>query len=88
MVDSLGVWLDHDVTVYENRADDGAREEGVGEHVDGDPGHEDDHGYNDDNDDDNCDLYDLDHDDDDDDHDHGDDEDVDDDDDYDGDENG
>ena len=32
----------------------------MGEHVDGDPGHEDDHGYNDD--DDNCDLYDLDHD--------------------------
>ena len=34
----LGVGLDHDVAVDEDGADDGAREEGVGEHVDGDPG--------------------------------------------------
>ena len=34
----LGVGLDHDVAVDKDRADDGAREEGVGEHVDGDPG--------------------------------------------------
>ena len=34
---SLCVWLDHDVAVDEDGADDRAGEEGVGEHVDGDP---------------------------------------------------
>jgi len=33
----LGVGLDHDVAVDEDRADDRAGEQGVGEHVDGDP---------------------------------------------------
>ena len=33
----LGVGLDHDVAVDKDGADDGAGEEGVGEHVDGDP---------------------------------------------------
>ena len=34
----LCVWFHHDVAVDEDGADDGEREEGVGEHVDGDPG--------------------------------------------------
>ena len=34
----LRVWLHHDVAVDEDGADDGEREEGVGEHMDGDPG--------------------------------------------------
>ena len=38
MFDLLGVGLDHDVAVDEDRADDRAGEQGVGEHVDGDPG--------------------------------------------------
>ena len=33
----LRVWLHHDVAVDEDGADDGEREEGVGEHMDGDP---------------------------------------------------
>ena len=33
----LCVGLDHDVAVDKDGADDGAGEEGVGEHVDGDP---------------------------------------------------
>ena len=33
----LGVGLDHDIAVDEDGADDGAGEEGVGEHMDGDP---------------------------------------------------
>ena len=37
----LGVGLDHDVAVDKDRADDGAGEEGVGEHVDRDPDNED-----------------------------------------------
>ena len=42
---SLCVWLDHDVAVDEDGADDRAGEEGVGEHVDGNP--DDYHGYHD-----------------------------------------
>lgn len=34
----LRVWLHHDIAVDEDGADDGEREEGVGEHMDGDPG--------------------------------------------------
>ena len=34
----LGVGLDHDVAVDEDGADDGAREQRMCEHVDGDPG--------------------------------------------------
>ena len=34
----LRVGLHHDVAVDEDGADDGEREEGVGEHMDGDPG--------------------------------------------------
>ena len=34
----LRVWLHHDVAVDEDGADDSEREEGVGEHMDGDPG--------------------------------------------------
>ena len=34
----LRVWLHHDVAVDEDGANDGEREEGVGEHMDGDPG--------------------------------------------------
>ena len=36
VVDLLGVWLDHDVAVDEDCADDGEGEHGVGEDVDGD----------------------------------------------------